>query len=171
MQKNWRVLVVLVTLLVSAASGFADDSQHLALTQQDKVEAFDFVTGRGYQVGTATGVVSGTTFVDFQFFPTGPPDGDVLPIAFSNKVIITDFDGDQLFFDNEGTGSFHLGVPGADFRGSGGPLQGTYVITGGTGKFSEWEVGKTYDYRAIATNPPIAGALGTVRVRVSTKSK
>ena len=45
------------------------------------------------------------------------------------------------------------------------------MVTGGTGKFSEWEVGKTYSYRAIATNPPIPGALGTVRVRVSTKSK
>jgi len=171
MQKNWRVMVVLIALLASAASGFAADSQHLVMTQQDKVEAFDLATGRGYQVGTATGVISGTSFVDFQFVPTGPPDGDVLPIAFSNKVIITDIDGDQLFFDNEGTGSFHLGIPGAGFRGSGGPLQGTYVVTGGTGKFSDWEVGKTYSYRAIATNPPVAGALGTVRVQVSTKSK
>ena len=171
MQKNWRVMFVVIAMLASAASAFAADSQHLVMTQQDKVEAFNLVTGRGYQVGTATGVISGTTFVDFQFVPTGPPDGDTLPIAFSNKVIITDIDGDQLFFDNEGTGSFHLGVPGADFRGSGGPLRGTYVVTGGTGKFSDWEVGKTYSYRAIATNPPIAGALGTVRVQVSTKSK
>jgi len=171
MQKNWRVMFVVIAMLASAASAFAADPQHLVMTQQDKVEAFDLLTGRGYQVGTATGVISGTTFVDFQFVPTGPPDGDTLPIAFSNKVIITDIDGDQLFFDNEGTGSFHLGVPGADFRGSGGPLRGTYVVTGGTGKFSEWEVGKTYSYRAIATNPPVPGALGTVRVQVSTKSK
>ena len=137
-------------------------------TQQDTVQAFDLGTGKGYQIGTATGKISGTTFVDFQFAPTGPPVGDVLPISFQNKVIITDVDGDQIFFDNNGTGSFHLGVPDAEFRGSGGPLTGTYIVTGGTGKYESWTAGTAYRYRAIMSNPPNpADALGTVYVEVS----
>jgi hypothetical protein len=39
-------------------------------TQQDAVQAFDLSTGEGYQVGTATGEISGTTFVQFQFAPS-----------------------------------------------------------------------------------------------------
>lgn len=137
-------------------------------TEQDTVQAFDLVTGKGYQVGTATGLISGTTFVDFQFSPAGPPSGDALPITFENKVIFTDLDGDQLFFDNNGTGTFHLGVPGFSFQGSGGPLTGTYVVTGGTGKYQSWAVGTTFKYRAISTNPPTPpGGLGTVFVKIT----
>ena len=122
---------------------------------------------------TVTGRVTGTSSVNFQFAPTGPPVGDALPIAFHNEVILTDIDGDQIFFDNDGTGTFHLGVPGADFRGSGGPLRGTYVVTGATGKYAaEWKVGTTLEYKAIATNPPTpAGALGTVYVQLSYREK
>lgn len=141
-------------------------------TQQDTVQSFDFATGKGHQVGTATGRIAGTTSVTFQFIPTGPPAGDALPFEFHNKVVITDIDGDQLLFDNDGTGTFHLGVPGADFRGSGGPLRGTYVLTGATGKYADWKIGTTFDYKAIATNPPSpAGALGTVYVHISAREK
>ena len=156
-------------MLVSDANARAEgpEAANVWFTQQDAVQAFNLNTGQGYQIGTATGRISGTTFVEFQFVPVGPPVGDVLPIAFFNKVTITDIDGDQIFFDNDGTGSFHLGVPGADFRGSGGPLAGTYVLTGATGKYSGWKVGSRYKYRAIATNPPAPPArLGNVYVEV-----
>jgi hypothetical protein len=160
--------VVLTMTLASTARAQAGRSGSVLFTQQDAVQAFDFNTGQGYQIGTSTGIISGTTFVQFQFAPTGPPAGDALPISFHNTVIVTDLDGDQLFFDNDGTGKFHLGVPGADFRGSGGPLTGTYVVTGGTGKFSTWKIGTKYSYRAVATNPPTpSGALGTVFVQIS----
>jgi hypothetical protein len=169
-----RLTFVLVALTLLASSVSADDRHRVFLTQQDTVKVFnlDINNGRGdgFQVGTATGLISGTTFVDFHFFATGAPAGDVLPIGFSNKVIITDIDGDQIFFDNEGTGSFHLGFPGVEFQGSGGPLRGTYVVTGATGKFKVWKVGSRYNYRAIATNPPLPGALGTVFVEVSSRS-
>ncbi len=153
--------LVLLVLTVSVAT-----AQAPLFTQQDAVQAFDLGTGKGYQIGIAKGKISGTTFVDFQFAPTGPPVGDVVPISFQNKVIITDIDGDQIFFDNNGTGSFHLG--GADFTGTGGPLTGTYVVTGGSGKYQNWTVGSTYRYRAIYTNPPAPpGALGNVYVEIS----
>lgn len=164
----------LIAIVVSASSVRADDPRdtHVLFTQQDAVQAFDLSTGQGYQIGTATGMIAGTTLVEFQFVPTGPPAGDALPIAFFNKVTITDIDGDQIFFDNNGTGSFHLGVPGAPFKGSGGPLAGTYVVTGATGKFRHWKVGSKYQYRAIATNPPAPPArLGNVYVEVSFRDK
>jgi hypothetical protein len=88
-------------------------------TQQDAVRSFDLVTGRGFQTGTALGDIPGTTFVEFQFSPSGPPVGDILPITFQNKVIITAIDGDQAFFDNAGTGEFHLGIPGAGCMATG----------------------------------------------------
>ena len=166
--------MVLVAVMVSASSARADDPRgmHVLFTQQDAVQAFDLSTGHGFQIGTAIGTISGTTFVDFQFVPTGPPVGDALPIAFQNKVTITDLDGDQIFFDNNGTGTFHLGIPGADFRGSGGPLAGTYVVTGATGKYRGWRVGSRYTYRAIATNPPAPPTrLGNVYVEVSFRDK
>jgi len=171
-----RMLVVVCALLVSAAAvGVRADEHgrdHILFTQQDAVQAFDLLTGQGYQIGTSTGDIAGTTLVEFQFIPTGPPVGDVLPIAFHNKVTITDIDGDQIFFDNDGIGSFHLGVPGADFRGTGGPLSGTYVVTGGTGKFQQIKVGSTYAYRAIATNPPSPpDRLGNVYVEVSRRER
>ena len=163
------VFVVAATL-VDATLGRAEDprSRHIVFTQQDAVLAFDLSTGKGYQTGTATGPIAGTTFVEFQFAPAGPPIGDALPITFQNSVILTDVDGDQLFFDNNGSGTFHLGVPGFDFRGSGGPLTGTYGVTGGTGKYQQWKIGMTFTYRAVMTNPPSPpGGLGTVYIEVS----
>jgi hypothetical protein len=154
--------------LVAAPSARAQTpgTEHVLFKQQDAVQAFDFNTGTGFQIGTATGSIAGTTYVSFQFVPSGPPVGDALPFTFVNKVIVTDIDGDQLFFDNNGTGTFHLG--GSDFRGTGGPLTGTYVVTGGTGKYQSWTVGTTFTYHAVATNPPSpAGGFGNVYVEVS----
>ena len=170
---RWRVLATAGALMFAATQAtrpaFAEPRSIRALfTQHDAVRAFDFTTGKGYQTGTAAGWISGTTFVDFQFAPVGPPVGDALPITFTNKVIVTDVDGDQVFFDNNGTGTFHLGIPSFDFKGSGGPLIGTYVVTGGTGKFAHWRIGTTFRSRAVVTNPPSpAGALGNVVVEVS----
>jgi hypothetical protein len=171
---NRRALLITIATLAIATPAAAQEPRGVAtlFTQQDVVQSFDIVSGQGHQVGTATGRIAGTTSVTFQFVPTGPPAGNVLPIAFQNKVVITDIDGDQLFFDNNGTGSFNLGIPGFDFRGTGGPLRGTYVLTGATGKYTDWKVGTTFDYRAIATNPPSpAGALGTVYVEVAARAK
>lgn len=163
-----RSLALVVLALACAATVRADGDHdaRLLLTQRDAVQAFDVATGNGFQIGTASGLIKGTSFVQFQFTVTGPPNGDTLPIAFQNKVIITDLDGDQLFFDNNGTGSFHFGFPGSPFAGTGGPLTGTYVVTGGSGKFSSWKVGSSYDYRAIATNPPSPGVFGNVYAQV-----
>jgi hypothetical protein len=182
-QSVWRrvkacagAVVMAAAILVVTEPARAQEPRGVAtmFTQQDAVQSFDFATGKGYQIGTATGRISGTTFVSFQFAPSGPPVGDELPITFHNEVIVTDIDGDQLFFDNDGTGTFHLGVPGASFRGSGGPLRGTYVLTGATGKYvAEWKIGTTLDYKAIATNPPspTGALLGTVYVQLSARDK
>jgi len=168
------VIAAMALAMVFAAGSFsgarADDRDDVRIlfTQQDAVQAFDLGTGKGFQIGTATGSINGTTFVDFQFVPSGPPSGDTLPINFVNKVTITDIDGDQLFFDNNGTGSFHFGIPGFPFQGSGGPLRGTYVLTGATGKYHNWKVGTTFTYKAVATNPPVPpGGLGNVYVEIS----
>ncbi len=172
MISRWFVLLLAIASTALAGTSTAGNGKaHIQFIQQDTVQAFDLVTGTGYQVGTATGDINGTTFVSFQFTPAAPPTSDPFPINFANKVIVTDVDGDQLLFDNNGTGSFHVGIsPG--FRGSGGPLQGTYVLTAGTGKYATWPVGNTYTYRAIMTNPPSpAGALGTVYVEVSGPQK
>lgn len=165
---------ILAATLVGATPGRADDpgSRHILFTQHDVVQAFDLTTGKGYQIGTATGAIAGTTFVEFQLVPAAPPSGDGLPITFQNTVIVTDVDGDQLFFDNNGSGTFHLGVPGFAFRGSGGPLTGTYVVTGGTGKYQQWKIGTTFTYRAVMTNPPSPpGGLGSVYVEVSSHDR
>jgi hypothetical protein len=165
--RNFAVIaaVVVAAALVSPPAARAQGNVRILFTQQDTVQAFDLTTGKGFQIGTAVGAIAGTTFVAFQFAPSGPPVGDALPITFQNKVIVTDIDGDQVFFDNNGTGTFHLG--GLDFRGTGGPLAGTYVVTGGTGKYQQWKIGTTFAYHAIATNPPSPpGALGTVYVQV-----
>jgi hypothetical protein len=170
------VFTVMVAL-VSVSSARAEDSRsmHIQFIQQDAMQVFDPATGKGYQIGTATGEISGTTFVEFQFTPVGSPVGEMFPITFQSKVIITDIDGDQLFFDNDGTGSFHFGNLSSDFRGSGGPMTGTYVVTGATGKHQKnhrWEVGSKYSYRAVWTKPPSPPErLGTVYAEVGYPEK
>src|SRR5512147_3149257 len=67
-----------VTVSVTSAQTENPPFGHTLFTQQDAVQAFDLVTGKGYQIGTATGKISGTTFVEFQFAPGGPPVGDML---------------------------------------------------------------------------------------------
>ncbi len=159
------VVIAFGSMCVPSASG---QNIKLEFVQQDAIKAFDLVTGQGFQTGTVTGRINGTSFVAFQFSPSGPPVTDPFPITFQNKVIITDIDGDQLFFDNNGTGTFHLGLGGAAFQGTGGPLRGTYVLTGATGKYAELKIGTTLEYRAISTNPPSPpGGLGTVYAEVS----
>lgn len=171
--------LILLTMTVSVANAQVHEDRRDAergpdvlFTQRDEVQAFDVATGLGYQTGIATGRISGTTSVTFHFTITGPPGANgAIPISFNNNVIITDIDGDQIFFNNSGTGMFHVGLPGDAFQGSGGPLTGTYVLTGGTGKYQSWTVGTTFKYSAIFTNPPRPGALGTVYAKVSTTSK
>ncbi len=154
--------------LASADSG----GTQILFIEQDTVKDFDLVTGQGYQVGTAVGLVSGTSFATFQFTPSGPPSGDPFPITFHNHVVITDLDGDQISFDADGTGSFHLGIPGFGFQGSGGPMRGTYVVTAATGKFSGWKVGTAFSYKAIATSPPSPpGGLGTVYAEIAFRGR
>ena len=80
-------------------------------------------------------------------------------------MTITDIDGDQIFFENDGTGSFHLGIPGFAFAGSGGPLRGTYVVTGATGKFSQWKVGSTVHVQGGRDESAKRGALGTCTLK------
>jgi hypothetical protein len=159
---------LIILAVIGSATLRADDGvPRLLFAQRDEVKVFDTATGKGFQAGTSNGPISGTSFVTFQFTIVGPPGPDgALPITFNNKVIITDLDGDQLFFDNNGTGKFHVGIPGDPFAGVGGPLTGTYVLTGGTGKFASWKVGSTYDYQAIATNPP-NGTLGNVYAQIT----
>jgi hypothetical protein len=164
---RFAVAGIICALVGSAALRADEQERRLLVAQHDEVQAFNVATGDGFQTGTTTGLVLGTSYVNFHFTIVGPPGADgALPITFSNKVIITDMDGDQLFFDNTGTGRFHVGFPGDTFAGTGGPLTGTYVLTKGTGKFASWKVGSTYDYRAIATNPP-NGALGNVHAQVT----
>ena len=159
-------------LLAPPTSAQNIHSAHVIITQHDAVQAFDLGTGKGYQIGTASGLISGTTFVEFEFVPSGPPSGDAFPIAFHSKVILTDLDGDQLRFDNDGTGEFHFGIPGFPFQGSGGPLRGTYVLTSATGKYSGWKAGTKFFSRAIYTNPPSPpGGLGNVYVEVTYRDR
>jgi hypothetical protein len=135
--------------------------------EQDQIVSFDFTTGKGTQIGTAKGRISGTTSAAFQYTITGGPGaGGALPVSFSNKVIVTDTDGDQIFFDNNGTGLFHVGIPGDDFTGTGGPMTGTYVVTGGTGKYLSLAIGTTYSYRAVLTFPSSGGAAGSVYAQI-----
>jgi hypothetical protein len=165
--RHVRQAAAVIVLAIVCSTALHADGQKLLFTQRDDIKAFDTTTGTGYQSGTTSGLVAGTSFVRFGFVITGSPGADGgLPVAFNNKVIITDIDGDQLFFDNNGTGVFHVGLPGDPFAGVGGPMTGTYQLTGGTGKYATWTVGATYEYRAILTNPP-NGALGNVYAEVT----
>ena len=100
-------------------------ADQLLFIEHEAVQMFDLTTGEGQARGTATGKVSGTTSVQFSYAPAGPPQGDI--------------DGDQLFYDADGTGSFHLG--------------------------SAWTSMNRCPYRAVATNQP--SGLGTAYVELS----
>ena len=136
-----RVGLCAVLIGLSAASAMrANGPQPLVLfIQQDKVTSFSFVTGQGAESGTATGAINGVSLTNFYFTvtPTSFPK-----FTFNDHVGITDIDGDQIIFDNIGTGTFI--VPGlfdptpltptqvlqttGPFP-QGGPLTGTYKVT------------------------------------------
>jgi len=135
-------------------------------TQRDTVVDFNPGTGVGLQVGTVDGRIVGTSVVNFQFTPTSQTD-----ITFLNKVIITDLDGDQILFDNAGSGKFIVpplsdpSSPLGNLFGVGGSLSGTYKCLKASGKYT-YLVGRVFPYRSIATNPARAGFPGQVYVEV-----
>jgi hypothetical protein len=139
----------------------AENRGNVLFTQSDRVTAFNPNTGAGQQVGTVTGKIAGTSIVNFQFIP----DADFIhnfKITFVNIVVLTDLDGDQIKFINQGSGRF-IGPIDPGVFGTGGPLTGTYQALDGTGKYRSW-IGKKFPYRAVASNSPTA--LGTVYVEV-----
>ena len=161
MNKKTRCLAVVITLALTlaTASSWAQNTMpgraNILFTQQDEVKAFDPATGTGYQIGTAVGKISGTSYVAFTF--TAPASDGTF--TFKNVAIITDLDGDQITFENVGRGVFHPIV-----QGTVGTLTGTYEVTIGTGKYASW-VGNKYNYSAVATNPPIL-AFGNVYAEI-----
>jgi hypothetical protein len=81
-------------------------------------------------------------------------------------VGITDIDGDQIIFENVGTGRFLFpglsdptpSVPTQvlqNLQGPlGGPLTGTYQVAATSGKYvNTYPIGLVLQYRAIAMNP------------------
>jgi hypothetical protein len=156
------MLMLAGVLAVPAAFGQAASNRgNVLFTQQDRVVAFNPNTGAGQQVGTATGKINGTSIVSFQFIP----DPDFLhnfKITFVNIVVLTDLDGDQIKFINEGSGQFINPIDPNVF-GTGGPLVGTYRAVDGSGKYFSW-IGKKFPYRAVASNSTTA--LGSVYVEV-----
>jgi hypothetical protein len=135
--------------------------------QQDKVITFDFATGNGVESGTATGSINGVTLTNFSFTITTFPN-----FKFNDQVGITDIDGDQIIFENVGTGSFifpGLQAPGIPpvLYSTAGPLVGTYVVAATSGKFVRaYPIELVLQYRAIAMNPNTPGAVGSTYVEV-----
>ncbi|MGH9786324.1 MAG: hypothetical protein ACRD88_19320 [Terriglobia bacterium] len=147
---------------------------------QDKVIKFDFPSGLGVQVGTATGKINGVSITNFDFdinFGTGE-------FTFNNWAGITDPDGDQIIFNVIGAGKFVvvplvapgdplpvLSTPGAP---RGGPVSGTYEVKAASGKYSgKFTIGEKFPFRAVGYNPNPAAvtspsdlALGAVYVEV-----
>ncbi|MEQ1885581.1 MAG: hypothetical protein ABL967_11005 [Bryobacteraceae bacterium] len=156
---------VLAGALMAPAAYADNDSgggRNVLFVQQDKVTAFNPLTGAGQQVGTVTGRITGTSIVNFQFIPTS-----LTTINFDNNVVLTDLDGDQIRFRNRGSGKFVLPIDPTAFA-IGGPLVGNYEVIAGTGKYSNW-VGRKFPYRAVASNPP--DNLGSVYVEVYSNSR
>ena len=155
----------------------------LSFTQQDHVLVFNAPPGdgKGLQVGTVTGTFNGkpivaTSILNFEF--SFPNPNNINEITFENTAIITDLDGDQILFENVGTGLFINPLDPAVF-GIGGPLRGTYKVIDASGKYRVLlrlsERKRTFCYRAVASNPgsafnPALPApavfLGTVRIVV-----
>jgi hypothetical protein len=181
-QKRFGVNVAAVcvaAVLLLGALPLSAKSNKVLFIQQDKVVAFDPVTGIGAQTGVASGDINGVSIVNFQFVITAFPD-----FTFNNRAGITDVDGDQIIFKNVGTGRFTFpalndptltpGTPPFQVFGNGigGPLRGTYEVVATSGKFAaEYYLGQLFTYRAIAYNPstpPTApGTVGSVYVEVS----
>jgi hypothetical protein len=148
------------------AEGLPRNQSGLFFSQRDKVVSFAFDTGLGSQVGTAEGNINGTTIVNFQFVPISQTS-----FTFDNRVQITDIEGEQIIFKNVGTGRFLIpslsdpSSPLGNLLALGGPLVGTYEGTVATKKYRSL-IGRTFPYRAVATNPEPAGSLGSVYVEV-----
>jgi hypothetical protein len=149
--------------------------------QQDRVVTFELTPpngdqplggGVGAQVGTATGAINGTSVVNFKFTFTSNPFVRPLTFNFDNRVGITDVDGDQIIFQNVGTGRFNaplidptlpvaptLVAPYQVFGSpiapaTGGPLTGTYRVVATSGKYiAQYPLGQVFQYKAISFNP------------------
>ena len=59
--------VFAASLALPSAARADEKGVQLLFTQQDAVQAFDIQSGQGYQIGTAVGLISGTSYVSFQF--------------------------------------------------------------------------------------------------------
>ena len=178
-----RVGVGAVAVSLFGAS-LARADQKPIFIQQDRVITFTVTAPNppsqplggaiGSQVGTATGIINGTSVVNFKFSFTAVPTNacpQCFEFDFDNRVGITDTDGDQIIFKNVGTGKFGpslidptvFGDPGvAPFqvfgngptRGIGGPLTGTYEVVATSGKYTLlFKIGQEFPYRAISFNP------------------
>ncbi len=175
LRRSALILLVLVVMPLALTSAMAQNTTpgraNILFTQQDEVQQFvldeNTWTGTGFQIGTATGKISGTSFVKWTFQVTGAMVDDVAPIAFDNTVIITDLDGDQITFRHVGTGLFHFAKSPDTFKDTGGTLTGTYEVIGGIGKYESW-IGYKFGYRGVATNPPaeLALAFGNVYAEI-----
>ena len=179
--------------VVSTQAGSLPQKPHVIFVQRDRVVTFDLTAptvdqplggGIGAQVGTATGVINGTTALNFKYTFTSNPFVRPLTFTFDNRVGITDTDGDQIIFKNVGTGQFITplldptlgGNPGTTpfqvfGNGSGGPLTGTYEVVATSGKYVlRYPIGQILSSRAVffnpATPPTPAGTTGTSYVEV-----
>ena len=177
--------------VVSTQAGSLPQKPHVIFVQRDRVVTFDLTAptvdqplggGIGAQVGTAAGVINGTTALNFKYTFTSNPF--VLPFTFNfdNRVGITDTDGDQIIFKNVGTGQFitplrdptlggNPGSPPFQVFGTGGPLTGTYEVVATSGKYvARYPIGQRLSSRAISFNPATpptpAGTTGTSYVEV-----
>jgi hypothetical protein len=168
---------VLIALSGSAPLRAQDSTSRILFIQQDKVITFVVNqaagTGSGIEAGTATGYIKGTTLTNFAFTFTSPTT-----FTFDDHVGITDIDGDQIIFDNVGTGRFIFPglvdpTPGvgqvlnSTAGPLGGPLTGTYKVVATSGKYvRNFPIGLVLQYRAIAMNPNSPGAVGSTYVEV-----
>ena len=177
--------------VVSTQAGSLPQKPHVIFVQRDRVVTFDITAptgdqplggGIGAQVGTATGVINGTTALNFKYTFTSNPFVRPLTFNFDNRVGITDTDGDQIIFKNVGTGQFitplrdptlggNPGSPPFQVFGTGGPLTGTYEVVATSGKYVlRYPIGQVLSSRAISFNPATpptpAGTTGTSYVEV-----
>jgi hypothetical protein len=179
--------VCAVLIGLSGASPMRAEGPKLQILfiQQDKVTTFNPANGTGVESGTATGAINGVSLTNFYFTTTST--SGVAPCStptsspcftFNDHVGITDIDGDQIIFENIGTGKFIFpglfdptkGVPTQVLQSAlgpqGGPLTGTYTVVATSGKYVKtYPLGLVLQYRAIAMNPN-QGDTGSTYVEV-----
>jgi hypothetical protein len=160
----------------------------ILFVQRDKVTTFNPTSGTGVESGTATGAINGVSLTNFYFTTTtsSPPCSTTSSFpcfTFNDHVGITDIDGDQIIFDNVGTGKFIFpnglfdptpNVPTQVLQSAlgpqGGPLTGTYKVVATSGKYVKaYPLGLVLQYRAIAMNPN-NGDTGSTYVEVYSPS-